>query len=65
MSFMLLVCLLFVASLQLQTHRILLFVGDVPDMSTVVGVPSVLTTLLLLASLLLLLVRVDPGISSV
>ncbi len=43
----------------------LLFVRDVPGMSTVAGVPSVLATLLLLASLLLLLVRVDPGTSAV
>jgi hypothetical protein len=67
MSFMLLACLLLVASLQLLTHRMLLaslslFVRDLPGMSTVAGVPSVLTTLLSLAPLLMLLVRYAPGI---
>jgi hypothetical protein len=57
-------------SLQLLKHRMLptslsLFFRDVPVMSTVAGIPSVLTTMLLLASLLLLLVRVDPGTPAV
>jgi hypothetical protein len=44
---------------------LLLFVRYVPGMSTVAGVPSVLTTLLLLTFLLLLLVHDAPGISAV